>query len=93
MLNFSVNGRQPKLAVLFHFGGQFTAVKLKLLLKTKISTKPTFLGISNSVSSRVQKNHKFLVKLNKKTFWAQLGPFSPINGGGVGIITPVKNIR
>ena len=42
ILYFSSNGRHPKFTVLFHFGGQFTAGKPKILLKPKISAKTTF---------------------------------------------------
>ena len=48
-----------------------------MLLKTKIFTKTTSLGISNSVSPRSHKNHRLLVKLNKKNIlggpnWSKL---------------------
>ena len=74
-LNFSLNGRHPKSAVQFQFGAQFNAGKPKILLKTKHLAKNASLGISNSVSSRSQNNHRVLVKLNKKVFWggAQTG--------------------
>ena len=48
-------------------GVQFTARKPKTLLKTKISAKTTFLGISNNISPRSQEDHRILVKLSKKT--------------------------
>ena len=67
ILNFSLNGRHAKFTVLFHFGVQFTAGKPKILLITKISAKTKSLGIPNSVSSTFQRNHRILVKLNKKT--------------------------
>ena len=51
--------------VLVHFGAQFTAVKPKILLKTKHSGKTTCLGISKNVSRRSQKNHIILVKCSK----------------------------
>ena len=49
------------------------------MLKTKISAKTTSLGISNTVTPRPQKNHRILVKLNKKRniFWAQTGSKLP----------------
>ena len=81
--NSSINGRHPKFTVLFLFGAQFTTGKPKILLKTKISAKTASLGKSNSVRPRSQKNHRILVKLNKKEtiFWAQTGsklPPSPV---------------
>ena len=57
---FNSNGRHRKFTVLFHFGAQFTAGKPKILLKTKVSAKTTFLGISNSISPRSQKITEFL---------------------------------
>ena len=68
IFNFGSNGTHPKFTVLVHFGAQFTARKLKILLKTRISAEttyiPKFLGISNTVSLRCQKNHIILVKLS-----------------------------
>ena len=64
-MNFDSNGTDTKFTVLVHFGVQFTAGKPKTLLKTKISGKTAFLGISNDVSPRSQKNHKILAKLTK----------------------------
>ena len=55
----------PKFTVIVHFGAKFTAKKPKILLKTNISGKTTFLGISKNVSPRSQKNHMILVKLIK----------------------------
>ena len=80
ILNFSINRRHPKFTVLVLFRAQFTTGKPKILLKTKIITKTTSLGISNSVRSRTQKNHRILVILNKKeTFvWAQTGSTLPL---------------
>ena len=63
ILNFSLNGRHLKFAVLFHFGTQFTTGNPKILLKTKISAKTTSLRISTNVSPRSQKNHRILVKI------------------------------
>ena len=80
-LNFCVNGRHPKFTVLFHLGAQSTTGKPKILLKTKIFTKITSLGISNSVRPRSQKSHRILVKLNEREtfFWAQTGSkFPPV---------------
>ena len=65
---FNSNGRHRKFTVLFHFGAQFTAGKPKILLKTKVSAKTTFLGISNSISPRSQKNYRILGKLSTKIF-------------------------
>ena len=61
-LNFGSNG---KFTVLVHFGAQFTAGKPKVLLKTKISRKNAFLGMSNNISPRPQKNNRILVKSSK----------------------------
>ena len=77
ILNFSVNRRHPKFTVLFHFGGQCSAGKPKILLKTKIVAKTASLGISNSISPRSKKNHR-IAKLNKKNCffgggWGQIG--------------------
>ena len=70
LFNFGSNGKHPNFTVLVHFGAQFTARKPKILLKIRISTKitcrPTSLGISNNVNLRFQKNHIILVKLSKK---------------------------
>ena len=78
ILNFSLNGKHPKFTVLFHFGAWCTAGKPKILLKTKIFAKTISLGISNSISLVSQKNHKILVKSNKKIFlWAQTGSKLP----------------
>ena len=52
--------------VLVHFGAPFTARKSKILLKTEVSAKTAFVGISNNVSPRSQKS-QFFVKLSKKT--------------------------
>ena len=68
ILNFSLNGRHPKFTVLFHFGAWCTAGKPKILLKTKNVAKTISLGISNSISLGSQKNHRILVKSNKKYF-------------------------
>ena len=80
ILNFSSNGTHPKFTVLVHFGAQFTAVKPKILLKTKLSGKTTSLGISKNVSPRSQKNHIILVKLSKKKtfFWPKLDLNCPL---------------
>ena len=77
ILNFGSNGTHPEFTVLVHFGGQFTAGEPKILLKTKISAKTTFLGVSNNVSPKSQKNHRILVKLNKKKTCAQIGSKLP----------------
>ena len=51
--------------VLVHFGAPFTARKSKILLKTEVSAKTAFVGISNNESPRSQKS-QFFVKLSKK---------------------------
>ena len=66
ILKFGSNGINWKVTVLVHFGDPFTAGQPKILLKTKISVKPTSVGISNNVSPRSQKNHGIPVKLSKK---------------------------
>ena len=66
---FGSNGTHLKFTVLTNFAAQFTAGKPKVLPKTKIFAKSTYLEISNNVNSRSQKNHRILVKLNKKIFW------------------------
>ena len=80
LFNFGSNGKHPNFTVLVHFGAQFTARKPKILLKIRISTKitcrPTSLGISNNVNLRFQKNHIILVKLSKKQLF--------FGGGGRG---------
>ena len=49
---------------------QFTTRKPKKLLKTKIYTKTTSLGIPNNISPKSQKNHRTFVELSKKkNFW------------------------
>ena len=79
ILNFSLNGRHVKFTVLFHFAAQCTAGKPKIMLKIKIFTKTGSLRISNSISTRSQKNHRVLVKLNKKTFFGpKLGLNCPL---------------
>ena len=78
-MNFSLNGRHVKFTVLFHFEAPCTAGKPKILLKIKIFAKTTSLGISNSISTRSQKNHRILVKLNKKAFFgSKLGLNCPL---------------
>ena len=67
IFNFDSNETHPKFTVLVHFGVQFTTGQPKILLKTKIFAKAISLVISNSVSPRPQKNHRILVKSNKKT--------------------------
>ena len=67
-----------KFTVLVHFGTQFTARKTKILLKTTIFAKTTFLEMSNNVSPRSQKNQRVLVPLNKKEI------FLVGDGGGGG---------
>ena len=66
IFNFGSNRTHAKFTVLVHFGAQFTARKLKILLKTRISSKTTYrpisLGISNNVSLRPENNHIILVK-------------------------------
>ena len=63
-----------KFLVLVHFGAQFTAGKLKILLKTKSSGKPISLGIWKSISPTSQKKSLFLVKLTKnKRFGPKFG--------------------
>ena len=83
LFNFGSNGKHPNFTVLVHFGAQFTARKPKILLKIRISTKitcrPTSLGISNNVNLRFQKNHIILVKLSKKQLFFGGG------GGGIGL--------
>ena len=69
ILNFSLNGRHLKFTVLVHFGAPFTTGKPKILLKNSICAKTPSLGIQNNVSPRSQKNHRILVKLDKKTFY------------------------
>ena len=69
ILNFSINGRHLKFTVLFLFWAQFTTGKPKILLKTKMSTKTTSLGISNSVRLRPQNSCK--IKQTRNIFWAQ----------------------
>ena len=70
---FWVKWNGCKFLVLVHFGAQFTAGKLKILLKTKISGKPTFLGISNSISPTSQKKSHISSKINQKQmFWTQI---------------------
>ena len=78
--NFNINGRHPSFTVLSHFGTQFTTRKPKTLLKTKTYAKTTSLGKSNSVRPRSQKNHRILVKLNKKEtiFGPNLGLNCPL---------------
>ena len=65
VFNFGSNGMHPKFTVLVDFRAQFTARKLKILLKAKISGKTTSLGTSNDVTPRSQKSHRILVKLSK----------------------------
>ena len=77
ILNFGSNGTHPKFTVLVHFGTQFTIGKPKQFLKTKISAKTSSLWISINVSPRSQKHHRILIKLSKKTFWAQIGSKLP----------------
>ena len=66
IFNFGSNRTHAKFTVLVHFGAQFTARKLKILLKTRISSKttyrPIYLGISNNVSLRSENNPIILVK-------------------------------
>ena len=79
ILNFSLYGRHPKFTVLFDFGVQFTAGIRKILLKTKITAKSASLRISNNLIPKSQKNHRILLKLNKKTFFrAKLGLNCPL---------------
>ena len=59
-MHFGSNGWHRKFTVWVHFGAQFTTRTPKVLLKTKISSKTTSLGISHNVSSRSQKNNKML---------------------------------
>ena len=84
ILNFSLYGRHPTFTVLFDFGVQFTAGIRKILLKTKITAKSASLRISNNLIPKSRKNHRILLKLNKKTFFrAKLGlnwPLWPYQG-------------
>ena len=78
-MNFGSNGTHPKFTALIHFGAEFTAGKPKILLKTKLFGKTTFLGISNNVSLRTLKNNIILVNLSKKTIlWPKCGINFPL---------------
>ena len=56
----------PKFTVIVHFGAKFTAKKPKILLKTNISGKTTFLGISKNVSHQVPEKPHDSCKVNQK---------------------------
>ena len=58
-----------KFTILAHFGTYFTAGKPKILLKIKVFGKTASLGVSNNISPKSQKNHRFLAKLH---FWTQI---------------------
>ena len=70
-----------KFTVVVHFGTQFTARKTKILLKTTIFAKTTFLEMSNNVSPRSQKNQRVLVPLSKKKVFL-VGDGGGGGGGG-----------
>ena len=69
ILNFGSTGMQLMFTFSVHTGAQYTVGKLKILLKNKIFAKTASLAIINKISSRSQKNHRILVKLNRKTFF------------------------
>ena len=74
ILNFGSNTMHLKFTILTHFGTHFTGGKPKVLLKTKVFGKTASLGVSNNVSPRSQKNHRFLAKLD---FWTQIYKLPP----------------
>ena len=71
-----------KFTVLVYFGTDFTARKTKILLKTTIFAKTTFLEISNNVSQRSQKNQRVLVPLSRKKKQKKLSGGEGAGGGG-----------
>ena len=76
----SGNGTYPKFTVLVHFRAKFTPGKPKILPKTKIFSETTSLWLSNNPSSRLQINHRILIKLTKNNiFWAKNARFKVKN--------------
>ena len=59
--NLGGNGTYSKFTVLVHLWAKFTPGKPKILPKTKISAKTAFLGLSNNVCPKSQKNQRSLV--------------------------------
>ena len=81
-MRFGSNGSHRKFTIWVHFGAQFTTRKPKVLLKTKICSKTTSLGISHNVSSRSQKNNKMLktlIQRKRNKHFLNFGPKIGLN--------------
>ena len=79
ILNFESNGTHPKFTVLLYFGARFTARKPKILLKTRIFAKTTYI-LRNIKKWKPQFPKKLLypckIKQKKKIFF---GPTLSLN--------------